>query len=152
MNQNPSWFLVIAALCVGVSLIAAGSITTPAVPGPTPVVVVPGAPSAEMQAIVVQIKTIADTKPDVAKAVGRAFRDLATILPHAGLKTNGDLVAIIAKFESIYGPSTSLKGGLPGFSVAANAAMKQSLGDDDVALNQARAVETLNAIAWACGG
>lgn len=148
--KQPSWPMVLVLL-LGVGFIVYGSKSSS--PGPTPpAVVVPGAPTIELQGLVAKLKQIAATNPAAAKVIGKAFRDLATVLPHAGLKTNSDLRALIEKFERIYGPTTTLKGGLPGFSAEANTVLKQSLGDDDVALNQAKAVDALNAIAWACGG
>lgn len=149
-QSGPSFWFLMVALCVGVGLIVAGS-QSPSPQPPSPAPTVPGVPSLEMQGIVAAVKQTAAVNPAAAKVIGGAFRDLATVLPHAGLKTNGDLARIIERFEKIYGPTTTLKGGLPGFSAAANGALKQSLGDDDVALNQARAVETLQAIAWALG-
>lgn len=142
---------MVLVLLLGVGLITYGSKQSGPSPTPAPVVV-PGAPTVELQGLVARLKQIAATNPAAAKIIGKAFRDLATVLPHAGLKTNSDLRTLIEKFEKVYGPTTTLKGGLPGFSAEANAVLKQSLGDDDVALNQAKAVDALNAIAWACGG
>lgn len=153
MNQQQVSWPIVLLIVAGVWLAACspGYAPSPA-PAPTPGVVVPGAPTVELQGLVARLKQIAATNPAAAKVIGKAFRDLATVLPHAGLKTNSDLRALIEKFERIYGPTTTLKGGLPGFSAEANTVLKQSLGDDDVALNQAKAVDALNAIAWACGG
>lgn len=141
---------LIALVLVGLGLLLANKDKLP-LPGPitppAPIV----APAADLQAVVAPVKAFAEQKQ--AKVAAQFYRDFADVLNRdTSALTIGQFRNAHAKAQTLAFQRTEIVGAMPGLSAAIDAVLAQSLGKEDVALPRQKAVDTLNAIAWALGG
>lgn len=126
-------------------------------PGPTPTPSAATPPTAELQAIVAPIRSLAASKPDAALALAGYWAAGAdTVRRDASvIGTTGQLRAAKIRADQLYLQSSPLVGSLPGIGAATDTALAQSVGLDDAAITPAsrqRIADTFAAIAWALGG
>lgn len=114
---------------------------------PIPVVV----PAADLQALVAAVKAFAGQKH--AATAAQFYRDFADVLSRdTSPLTLGQFRNAHAKAQTLAFQRTEIVGAMPGLSAAIDGVLASSLGKEDVALPRQKAVDTLNAIAWALGG
>ncbi len=116
----------------------------------TPAPVVP-VPSAQLQAAVAPIKALMATV-DKAKATtfATAWSDLAGELGGTELSTLSDFKQLVTQYTNAVGRRAGLVGAFPGFSAALEQAFIASFSDQDGNVNAMKAVDFVNAVAWAC--
>ena len=111
-------------------------------------------PSAELQLRLGEVKSIV-AAADKAKqatmvAVWYDFAAALATVP-AAPKTTGTFKAALTHYSNAAGTSTGLAGAFPGFTAALEKAFVATFGDEDIALDKAKALEFSQAVAWACG-
>lgn len=115
-----------------------------------PDVPAPSEPSADMQTAVAPLKQFAGKEPSTE--VAEAFRKLAWAVEGSELSTVQGLQSAIERFDSILFARVLSGQSLPGFSAALTESRTKALGATDGKLDKAKAVDWLNAVAWAVGG
>lgn len=112
-------------------------------------------PTAELQARFAELKEIAAAPLDKSKKATMVaiWYDFSSALATAPVvpKTTGTFKQAVTHYSNAAGTATGLAGAFPGFSAALEKAFVATFGDEDAALDKAKAVEFSQAIAWACG-
>lgn len=146
--KTDDWLL--AAVVIGALLWPQwkGLLPDKIVPGPAPAPVV--APSAEFQAAVAPVKTVLAGKPEAQRKFGTYFRLLGVAMQQApeAFRTVGALNQHQMQAGAIY--TKQIPGGVPGLGEAVAQAYLTMLGDEDKALEPARAQQAVAALEWAC--
>jgi hypothetical protein len=147
MSDNGGWVILLIALAL---VFGGGNMPAPA-PGPTPSVVV----SPEMQRHVEPLRgKMAASDSQTRKLLADGFRDLAEVLAinPGRIKTTSELSGVASSMAQVLSNSAALRGKVPGFSAAVEDSFRSVFGTDTGAVEQAKAIEFLQALAWACGG
>jgi len=146
-NRWLTWLLVGILAFAGYQYAQQQGWITPS-PAPTPDEPTPAAPTGKLLTLAEPLRKIAAEKPSAARRVAAFYRVFADAL--AGdpvVKTNGQLRAAHAAAGGKYLAMIDAAGQL-GAKAAIENLLKQHLGDDNQAVDSAKAREAFAAIAW----
>lgn len=128
---------------------------TPPTPTPTPAPVPVGpvvpTPSAALQAAVLPIKTVmAAADKTKATTFAQAWADLAGEMGTMEVATLSEFKQTVTSYTNAVGRRAGLVGAFPGFSAALEQAFIASFSAQDGNIDAMKAVDFVNAVAWAC--
>lgn len=149
MNNNNGGGVVIVIL-IALFLFQGGGQPAPVPgPGPTPVV------SEAMQKHVSSLRDrMSSADSSVRLTISKGFSDLADVLDAnpGRINTSQQMTLVCRDMATILSRSAGLKGKVDGFSAAVESSIGSVFGADTVVVEQAKAIEFIRALAWACGG
>lgn len=146
-NNNGGLILVVL-----IALVIFGNGPATPTPGPGPS---PSPVSEAMQKHVSGVRSVvASAQPGPRSLLSKGFSELADVLSvNPGVITTTDTLAKVLRDESVFlMKAASLQGTVPGWDKAVNDSLDSAFGADTTAVDQAKAVEFIRALAWAAGG
>jgi hypothetical protein len=120
---------------------------------PTPPVPGPDAPSAELQTLLAPVRTVMVASPDAAKRkvyAGMWLDFAAAFDANSTAMTTGQFKAAVQAFINAAATRANLQGAFPGFTAALDKSFTGRFGNQDGALDKAKALEFVKGLAWAC--
>ena len=143
--MKPNVVIGILLICVGGFLYYGKQ-----APKPTPKPSLPE-PTADLKTLVAPLSQWKG-KPG-AQDVANFYRDFADILARdPKSRTTGWFRSGHQEAQALFAQKTDLAGKLPGISAAIDSVLMQTLGKEDGPLDKQKAINALNAIAWALTG
>lgn len=144
---------MIRSLAVAALLLFSGCSLPPIdVPAPGPVAPV-AQPSADMQRVMGELRTVMQGKPQAAQ-FGADWRDLHSVVVSGAVKidTNQRLRNVIDRFSLLLVTQRYSGSAFTGFGDALNRAITAAFTDENTPIDPNKAADFVLGIAWACGG